>query len=396
MKRISPFVFDSSLGYWVPAEEPNNSSNKHQQLSSDFDCRKLRVAALNVLHDEEFWLVKQISRPLERQRRIFSILEALGADVVCLNEVTPSFLRLLLDQKWVRERYLVSDVVKDAAQRGGKEEGRETKNGSLNHPNTFMGNLILSKLPIKHVFHYTFSPKCAPLRRGAVFVELQSQQTKRKLVVTCAHITAYQNSSALRQTQLNELIGELCKFYSSPQNDVDFILAGDLNFHHEWENFFVEKNSLKPFVDLWKKTHSSKDYNYTFDFERNRLILTKFMFMERRKMRLDRILLSQDSFLNSHWFPVSPMTIFADQPVADNGSVFSYLFPSDHFGLFVDLSNDSAQREKSVQVEEEAENAFVTEEVKNNLLLRKKNRAFFFKVLFVVVLLLLLLIKFYL
>jgi hypothetical protein len=50
---------------------------------------------------------------------------------------------------------------------------------------------------------------------------------------------------------------------------------------------------------------------------------------ERRRMRLDRILISE----SSQWIPASPVRIFGNKPIDPK----DYLFLSDHFGLMVEI-----------------------------------------------------------
>ncbi len=52
----------------------------------------------------------------QRMKRLCEMWEALQPDVICLQEVTPITLQIILQQKWVREQYCVSDAAGQTVQ----------------------------------------------------------------------------------------------------------------------------------------------------------------------------------------------------------------------------------------------------------------------------------------
>ena len=67
------------------------------------------------------------------------------------------------------------------------------------------------------------------------------------------------------------------------------IVQGDMNFHSEGETQIAEKRQFK---DAWLMRYDLKENpGYTFDSDYNSLINELFWGFEKRRMRLDRILL---------------------------------------------------------------------------------------------------------
>jgi len=166
-----------------------------------------------------------------------------------------------------------------------------------------------------------------------------------------AHITAFQNNGPIRKIQIEEITAVVKRNFKD-----SVFLMGDFNFHQEKENLFIEDE----YLDLWKETHpvlppsttrslgslvssylpysayfypsgplSDEEEGYTFDSHTN-LFIPYYVPFERRRMRLDRIIMKKGSTFNC----VDKMHRFATEPVEPN----SYLYTSDHYGLYVDLA----------------------------------------------------------
>ena len=186
----------------------------------------------------------------------------------------------------------------------------------------------MSKLPLLEVFAVSVSGSA----REAVVGKVQLGRSLETCVYFCAHhTTAYQTpkNAQLRSQQIRDIVDVLQPL------DIPYVIMGDLNLHYQFEDAVVVNNNL---IDAWAQTHFSHLYpfndgneGYTFDAIKNTLI-PYYIPGERRQMRLDRILFS-------HGFPafaVKPCTLWANEPIKSN----HYLFPSDHFGLFIDLVTD--------------------------------------------------------
>lgn len=126
----------------------------------------------------------------------------------------------------------------------------------------------------------------------------------------------------------------------------DTFLFGDFNLHSEEESPIIPSNNL---IDLWTETCGS-DPGYTLDSVNNALINAKYLFLNRLyfevmlkhngQMRLDRITMSSRS--KDVWYPVAPMKIFANELVYPHK--WDYLYPSDHYGLYIDMTTDKNTR----------------------------------------------------
>ncbi|CAF4448880.1 unnamed protein product, partial [Adineta steineri] len=117
---------------------------------------------------------------------------------------------------------------------------------------------------------------------------------------------------------------------------------GDLNLHYRFEDAIVIENKL---IDAWAQTHFShiypfndKNEGYTFDTMKNTMI-PYYIPGECRQMRLDRILFSN----GFPAFAIAPCSMWANEPIKSD----NYLFPSDHFGLFIDLATNVTDINKS-------------------------------------------------
>ena len=108
--------------------EEMRSSDNNKSLD------KLTLLSYNVLHDKLGR--NHILRPDLRYRRILDMLERAEADFIGLNEVDTELQQELLKEKWVRERYYVSDASVEVA---------ETLEGPW-------GNLLLSRFPYHSLY----------------------------------------------------------------------------------------------------------------------------------------------------------------------------------------------------------------------------------------------------
>lgn len=156
--------------------------------------------------------------------------------------------------------------------------------------------------------------------------------------VCSIHTTAREKLFKNREYQLQEITYVL-------DNNLDlseYYLMGDMNLHFKEEDDQIEQLNL---TDLWHETHKFDHHlienSFTFDAKKNTLVQMTYLNFERRQMRLDRVFYKSkngnESRKRSH--PASDLKVWADEPVAAN----DYLFISDHFGLFLDITTDPEQ-----------------------------------------------------
>lgn len=305
------YCYNTALQQWVQAPQKARIDTPLQ----------LKTLTFNVLFDA--WWDKpykvHIVRPLERFQHQFKIMQQGNFDCIALNEVTPQYVQLLIQEPWVQENYYLSDI----------------DGSSINS----FGNLFLSKYPI-HNLSFVRLPK---LKRPIVCAEFSFAE--HPLVLAVTHLSAKTNYTDRRQVQLKHLMTHLDEHFKS----ADKIILGDLNFHKETEQV------PSSYTDVWT-TLNPQQAGFTYDGSVNTMLhemwpLGRFWgYDDKVQMRLDRIF-SQSNY----WIPTL-IEICLNTPVyqANNRpnlikdilsvcfDVFginiarnpkNYLFPSDHFGL---------------------------------------------------------------
>jgi hypothetical protein len=209
-----------------------------------------------------------------------------------------------------------------------------------------MGNVLLTKKRFD-LYHYAFIND-KYLKRGTrleifvlynqlgAVVGIVTEITTNKRIGYCsAHLTAYQDYVKVRLAQMKQLK----KALELPQLSLDGnFIFGDLNFHVDDDEIAIEETK---YTDLWKVTHPNGDPGYTFDAATNHLVKAKYFRLERRRMRLDRILMS--SSLVDVVFAATKMKIFANEPIYPSSN-WDYLGCSDHFGLYMTITTNPSNK----------------------------------------------------
>ena len=335
------FRYDEQAKNWVASEW--DEANEKLQYSN------ISIVGYNVLTDTFFKKAESLFPHklchADRRKAAIDLLEKEDADIIGLNEVSPTFLRDLMKSRWVQKDYFTTRVEQ------------------FDSP---FGNVLLSRLPMKSVHTFRLATK---IRRQPDFVEFVINQ--KTVGLTIAHLSAHVWKSGMRETELLALSEDIKK---TRNLDVSLIF-GDVNFHGEKENKYIPEGHK----DLWQETESD-DPGYTFDCVKNKMIseiLPHFGMITEVQVRLDRFFLSDNTNSPLVDLSQSSMKIIADKPVFPESTaevtrkkrsltrnilslpltipmstlsvvgdfvglnVFrspkKYLFPSDHFGLRADL-----------------------------------------------------------
>ncbi|CAF2868426.1 unnamed protein product [Rotaria sp. Silwood2] len=283
----------------------------------------VRVATFNILADCFPWFIEMAIRSSERFEWLCNSITNLNPTIIGLNEVTATALKQLQQCSFIRENYFITESF-DENKHDDTAEVKGCRNGLL----SIHGCVILSKLPLIEVFAISVSESI----REAVVGKVQLGSNLESCVYFCAHhTTAYQTpkNAQLRAQQIRDIIDVLQPI------GLPFVIMGDLNLHYDFEDAIVINNKL---IDAWAQTHFShihpfndENQGYTFDAVKNNLI-SYYIPGERRQMRLDRILFSR----GFPAFAITPCAMWANEPINSG----NYLFPSDHFGLFIDIVTD--------------------------------------------------------
>jgi poly(A) polymerase len=301
--------------------------------------RPLRIATLNVLMDsgdpsKPCSIIPEVLQHERRFRKSIRDLEKADADVIGLNEVTQHFLRMLADEAWIRKDYTLSTVP-------GEEE---PENIAVFRK---FGNVLLSRMPVARLCHIEMPTKRHA--EAAIIHTTHGGQDVRTLV-TSAHFIAFPTQAAQRANEIKLLTERL-----GIEDDWDIAAVfGDFNFHREAESDSIPDGWAEPPAALGK---------YTFDTELNPMIrhyLPKIWWGSfcPVQMRLDRIIINSrrggpDVDLhacNVRLFANTLVNEEQDHEISAPAGFFQqlwnhrrlpweeYLFPSDHFGLIIDLA----------------------------------------------------------
>lgn len=246
--------------------------------------RSVRLVTYNVWFSEYF--------QQERYQVLLNIVKNCRADVIGLQEVTPTCLEQILVQPWIRGHYYVSDTTGDTVEPHGV--------------------LFLSRLPIQRLWlHHLPSQKHRKLLVAEFRIGDQS------VIVGNVHLESGETSAPIRAEQLKIVFPQL-------EDAEHAILLGDFNFDPSWTE---ENNRLDPdYEDVWTRLRGNEP-GYTEDTDINLMRLEQ-KDDDVRKVRFDRILLR-----SSTWQPTC-IQMLGTEPISPQQK---NVFPSDHFGLAAEI-----------------------------------------------------------
>ena len=271
MQELRPGRYNHIEHRWV----------EHKEAPYDSTVQALTLVTYNV------WF-SPFAFP-ERSIALLHIIHQYGADLIGLQEVTSEFLKIVLEQDWVREDYFISDF-----------------QGSTVQPH---GVLLLSRLPIRRLFLHEL-PSALDRKVLVADILLNGQVTKAGIL----HLESMKKNARLRAKQLSEIFPLL-------EDAPHAVLMGDFNFDPSWpdENHPIDSR----YQDLWSVLEPGKP-GYTIDTDIN--IMRFQQKGEPKKVRFDRILLATDP---EGWRPEA-IELLGTEPVKLEPQA---VFPSDHFGL---------------------------------------------------------------
>jgi poly(A) polymerase len=272
---LAPWRYES--GAWRPASEvPDVAPGE-----------RLRVLTWNVLFDR---FKPEAIHTARRMPVLLDLLERADADLIGLQEVTPSFLQALLETRWARGYWL--------------SEGPSAATVSPS------GQLLLSRLPLRALGVHPFST-----HKQAVVAEIGDS-----LTVAVVHLTSNMtpNAPRVRAQQLRTLRGYLQRTHA----ERDWLVLGDFNQGEDEPDGGLAKAGAH---DAWR-TLFPGEAGHTFAPSENGL--AELMSSTGRGARFDRLLVRS---LQDRWSP-------AGAELVGREAIAPGLWPSDHFGLSVDLA----------------------------------------------------------
>jgi endonuclease/exonuclease/phosphatase family metal-dependent hydrolase len=271
--QLHPHVFDPVCGAWVEDRGPDPSAAP--------------LAALTVV-TWNTWFAPYTFET--RFQALLGVVRAQRPDVVCLQEIIPESLEMLLAEPWVREGYRVSDVTGDTLDS--------------------YGVVMLSRLPVRALTLHEL-----PSHMGRRLLVAELAAGPGGIVVGTVHLESLKHNGDARAEQL-EVIFPLLKAVGP-----DAVLVGDFNFCSSWT---AENANLDPeLVDLWPALRGRAP-GYTEDPDVN--VMLRNVQAKAKRVRFDRVLLRS---AGGAWRPRS-IELLGTEPIAESSPD---VFPSDHFGL---------------------------------------------------------------
>jgi len=255
-----------------------------------------------------------------RYENILQMFQKYKPDIICLQEVVPYFVELLVNNNYVRENYFVHHV----------DPYRWTISG--------YGTYILSTIPFR-LNWYRFTSKMDRNLQVGIFkindeliycgnVHLESlgyPEIRKSQLNICNQVLNPQTTSLLMGdfnigSDKNFSLVALRRKLISKKKDPFSVKHSDLNEQLENDVLNVE---MPDFSDIWTQINPN-DSGYTFNS------LINPMLYAYEEMRYDRMM-----YKSSNWIPIS-IEIVANEPIGvdKNGN---HVFPSDHFGLFMTM-----------------------------------------------------------
>lgn len=278
------FGFDVARGEWVVARPGP----------------EVRVDALQVLTYNVLFDLYEVEKIYSEQRRAAcrELLRAQAADIVALQEVTPTFWAELLATPWVRENYFISS----GPDAGGLEP---------------YGNALLSRWPLALEVHAFSEQKRLVLGRLPL--------AGRPLTVVAVHLTSNHKDDAQdkRAEQISVLGARLAR------EPGDALVLGDFNFGDGPENDHLTAVGLE---DTWTLANP---HNPGFTFDPLANPLAALMSRSGNAGRYDRILMRA---------PTRALTPVEVVQVGNRPFNSAEQYVSDHFGVcaLLQVTDDSA------------------------------------------------------
>jgi len=257
---------------------------------------------------------KEMNARFEYITRMF---EKYKPDVICLQEVIPSYIKIALKDDYVRKNYFVIQ----------------------NDPTRWRGydTYILSTIPFRlevYDFETLMSRNLKVvilevnnemIHCGNVHLESMAHpDIRKKQLISCNEMLDSQSTSLL----IGDFNIGADKNYSLIEKRRDLVEKGEdpYSINHSDLNEELENDVIKlvmpNFIDVWEEIHPNEN-GFTYDTFNNKMLENKGY----QEMRYDRI------FIKTNNWTVSSIEIIGTEQI--NEGEEEPIFPSDHFGLFM-------------------------------------------------------------
>mmetsp|Transcript_12170 Transcript_12170/g.19581 ORF Transcript_12170/g.19581 Transcript_12170/m.19581 type:complete len:379 (+) Transcript_12170:50-1186(+) len=266
----------------------------------------IRVVTFNVWFSEYEW-----------ETRLEALVSFLSErdTIVCLQEVTPRFLSLLMKQPSIQGRYRILASVAP-----GSWYGLAMLVDKTSLPVPCIETIQLyTKMGRTALIAHFLSPAChGPLAIGTVHLEsLDSRAIRSQQLQSIQKVLSYNDNAA------SLLVGDMNITVTGPWADLE-------------ENKQLLTTNLSGFIDCWEELHDvTEDDGMTFDTTTNAMLAAHTRFAD--SSRYDRALFRSGA---SNAWKVKSMRIVGKDPIGKDSSGNS-IWISDHFGLSVELAAEN-------------------------------------------------------
>lgn len=272
--KLSTYGFNKLISKW----EVHKSFESHNVANKP----TLKFVSYNVWFSEENWI--------NRATALFNLIKQQDPDFICLQEVTPHFLKYLLEYEFFQKLYFINDIT-----------------GSTVIP---YGVLILSKFSFFEMNLYDM-----PSNMGRRFLFGKVLINDDFIHIGTVHLESMDNAP-IREAQL-QVMNDINKKELSKS----WFILGDFNFNEYMrENRYIEQ------FDIWHCLHGSN----------SPLGLT------RRGPMIDRALSGGSAYRPRRISRIGTRPIADNRPIGLTDQVYlsslpDSAFPSDHDGLVVEF-----------------------------------------------------------
>ncbi|CAF1158592.1 unnamed protein product [Rotaria magnacalcarata] len=304
------FYFDQSTQQWIQYPHIPIISDDQKNPSTIETCLPSRChfVTWNILVDYHH---SQLIYTSQRYQSILDKLKSLLPDVICLQEVTKTFINLLLNQIWLQENHYYIVFMEKAL------DSEQTKS---------YGQLLLTK---------NFRPRSfsiCPLDT----TEKAADVTKQIIIarfglnpkITIDLVNLHLNSNGSRNAERKRC--QTLEHLLQNLKTNNFMLIGDFNFG----DFDLKENDLldkyqEEVHDLWKQIYNiDENPGYTFDPSRN--ICAQIMSDSQINRRFDRYLLHK---LNNVYYSIEHLQLVGTETIPIDESNEKQINLSDHYAL---------------------------------------------------------------
>jgi endonuclease/exonuclease/phosphatase family metal-dependent hydrolase len=293
----------------------NKETNRWEKIEEQNECQfynldKLKIITYNVWFSEK--------NRINRAQALFAILEEHDPDIICLQEVTLDFLKMLLNMNFIRTSYYVND--------------------STGSTIPSYGVLMLSKFPFETITIHNLASNM-----GRRYLKGRFLINDVMIDIGTVHLESMDNCQ-IRCNQLYEISNIM-------ESSEQAIVMGDFNFTiKSYENDFLSQST---FIDSWYSTNGT---NPDVSMTRRGLMIDRVMHRSKNGV-LYPILLRRIGTV-----PIPLMRQFCpnNETLVDTTQIYpDEDYPSDHDGIYMEFGFDATNSISwSVKTNDSNANAF--------------------------------------